>query len=172
MRIKICVVSSLAIFLLNDGGGYAQGPQKSSATYDDWTASCVMVSGAVGQQSCEVVQAQKLQGQPSPTTEIIIGRPNKSEPYKMAIFVPPNVWLQSGVGFVAGDKDAPVTATFKWCTSSRCLAEADLREDTIQALRSLSEPGRLEFKEASQRDVSMPVSFKGFGQALDEIAKH
>jgi invasion protein IalB len=120
---------------------------------------------------CEMLQEEKLQGSPNPTTQVSIGKPSKGAPYRMTVLVPPSVWLQGGVRLVADDKDVTPTASFKWCIQSRCLADVDLPDDAMKKLRSLSNTGKLIFREASQRDVSMPVSFKGFDQALTVMEK-
>jgi hypothetical protein len=41
----------------------------------------------------------------------------------------------------------------------------------MKKLRDFGDIAKLAFKEASQRDVSMPVSFKGFDQALTAMGK-
>ena len=38
-------------------------------------------------------------------------------------------------------------------------------------MRALTVQGRFEFKDAAQRNVAIPVSFKGFGQAYDALSK-
>ena len=83
---------------------------------------------------------------------------------------PPNVWLQTGVKFVFDPKAPPFVVPFRWCVSDRCLADAELTDAQVTRLRAQgANPGKVEFKEASQRDVSIPVSFKGFALALDAI---
>jgi invasion protein IalB len=46
-----------------------------------------------------------------------------------------------------------------------------LTDDALKSLRARTSPGRLEFKDASQRDIAAPISFKGFGQAFDALVK-
>ena len=41
----------------------------------------------------------------------------------------------------------------------------------IKKLRALTTNGKLQFKDAGDRDVSVPVSFKGFGEAYDTLTK-
>jgi invasion protein IalB len=41
----------------------------------------------------------------------------------------------------------------------------------VKKLRTRSANGKLLFKDAAQRDVTIPVSFKGFGSAFDAMSK-
>jgi invasion protein IalB len=152
-----------AALLLDAGGqGYAQTPQRTTATYDDWLVTCTTSAESQGQKSCEMVQAQTVQQ--NLVGQITLSRPVKDKPYRIFFQIPTNVWLPSGIKFVS---ETSLPATFKWCGPGRCLADADLGEPAVRNLRSRTEPGRVEYKDSEQHDVSLPVSFKGFGPALD-----
>jgi len=148
----------------------AQTPQRTTATYEDWTLRCE-TQGTPAVRSCEIVQAVNMQGQPNPITQIAVGRAAKGDPLKAVFQVPINVWLPSGVKLVYDEKEPGFAATFKRCVPSACLSDIELKDDMIKKLRARAENGRLEFKDAAQRDVAIPVSFKGFGQALDAMPK-
>jgi invasion protein IalB len=64
-----------------------------------------------------------------------------------------------------------LSAGFKWCITGRCLADADLSDVDIKHLRAQTVPGKIVYKTASQADVSIPVSFNGFSDALDALLK-
>jgi invasion protein IalB len=85
--------------------------------------------------------------------------------------VPINVWLPANVQLTTGDKDPGLPATYKRCVPAYCFADADIKDDVIRKLRSVTESGKLQFKDANQKDVALPVSFKGFGTAFDALAK-
>src|SRR4029077_11374092 len=123
----------------------AQAPQQTTATYGDWTVVCGNTPG--GQKSCELVHTQTIQGHPNPVGQITISRLSKTEPFKILIQIPPNVWLQTGVKFIFDDKDSGLSATLRWCAPTRCLADAALTDETIKKLHARTEPGRVEFKE-------------------------
>jgi invasion protein IalB len=150
---------------------YAQVPQRTVAVYDDWLVSCVIPPEAVAQKLCEMVHSQKIPGQPDPVGQITISRGSKNEQLKIFFQVPANVWLQTGVNFIFDDKASGLLATFRWCAGARCLADADLGDGIVAKLRTQIESGRIEFKEATQREVSIPVSFKGFVSAMDALAR-
>ena len=152
-------------------GAQTTSPQRTTATYDDWTVRCEIREAAPPQKSCEMVQIVNTQGQANPLSQIAMGRLAKSEPIKAVFQVPINVWLPAGVKFVFDEKEPALTATFKRCVSTACLADLDLKDDVLKKLRARSEPGRLEIKDAVQRDIAIPVSFKGFGQAFDALSR-
>jgi invasion protein IalB len=152
-------------------GAAAQAPQRTTATYEDWTVRCETRAEPPNQKVCEIVQSTQMQGQPNPVTQIAIGRANKGEPLKILLQVPINVWLPTNVRLVIAEKEPPVVATFKRCLPAACLADGDLKDDVVKKMRALTENGKLEFKDAAQRDVAIPVSFKGFAQAFDQMSK-
>jgi invasion protein IalB len=158
------------VLAFTSGPLLAQGPQRTIATYEDWIVSCVMEPAA--QKSCEMAsQPQTTPNQTNRVSQITIARPTKNGPFKIFFQVPTNVWLDTGIKFIPDDKEPGLTATFRWCIPGRCLADADLMETAIKKLRARTEPGRIEYKEAAQGDVTIAVSFKGFVQALDALER-
>jgi invasion protein IalB len=148
----------------------APTPQRTTASYEDWTVRCE-TRGTPAVKTCEMVQAVTTQGQASPVTQIAVGRSGPKEPVKVVFQLPVNIWIPGGVRLVYDAKAAPLAAGFKWCAPAGCFADLDLNNDMIKRLRGLTAQGRFEFKDAGQRDVAIPVSFKGFGQAFDALTK-
>jgi invasion protein IalB len=151
-------------------GAQTQNPQRTTATYDDWTVRCE-TRGTPPVKACEMVQAVTAQGQTSPVAQIAIGRANKSQPIKVVFQLPINVWIQDGVRFVLDPKAPALSANFRWCVPAGCFADLDLKDDQVKRMRALTVQGRFEFKDAAQRPVAIPVSFKGFSQAYDALSK-
>jgi invasion protein IalB len=145
-------------------------PQQTTATFEDWIVRCETRPGPPAQKACEMVQFTQTKGQQGVLSEVAIGRPVKNQPLKMVIQVPIGIWLPTGIKLSAGAKDS-IAATFKRCIPASCFADADLKDDSIKRLRAVSESGKLEFKDGAQKDVSLPVSFKGFGAAYDALMK-
>jgi invasion protein IalB len=145
-------------------------PQRTTASYEDWTVRCE-TRGTPAVKVCEMVQAVTAPGQASPVTQVAVGRAGPKEPVKAVFQLPVNVWIPGGVRFVYDAKAAPLAAGFKWCAPAGCFADLDLNNDMIKRLRGITVQGRFEFKDAGQRDVAIPVSFKGFGQAFDALTK-
>jgi len=168
MRI-VAGVSALCAGVLLLSPAVAQ--QRTTATYEDWTLRCETRTEPPNQKVCEIVQSTQMQGQGAVVTQIAIGRPSKGEPLKVLLQVPINVWLPTGVRLVYAEKEAPLNAIFKRCLPAACLADTDIKDDIVKKLRGLTENGKLEFKDAAQRDVAIPVSFKGFVQAFDNMSR-
>ena len=139
---------------------FAQVPQLTTATYDDWTVRCEVHEAA---KTCEMEQTSQVQGQP--VSQIAIGRPSKRSPLRVVFQVPINVWLPAGVTFALDDKDPGVSAPFKRCVGTGCFADADLPAALVSRLHAQTQNGKLLFKDAAQRPVTIPVSFKGFAAA-------
>ncbi len=169
---RALVACGLAATLFASVAVHAQAPtpQRTTATYEDWTVRCETV-GTPPQKSCEMAQSATAQGQPNPITQIAIGRASKTEPVRIVFQVPVNAWLPTGVKLVYDDKEPALAATYKRCVPIGCFADVDLKDDLVRKLRARTAQGRFEFKDAAQRDVAIPVSFKGFGQAFDALSK-
>jgi invasion protein IalB len=144
----------------------ARSPQRTTATYDDWVVRCEILGPA---KTCEMAQATQIQGQSQPITQIAIGQQSKGVPMKIVFEVPINVWLPAGVKLVLDEKDPAIATVYGRCLPTACLADTDLRDDQITKLRAMVASGKLEFKDAAQRDISIPVSFKGFEQAYQAL---
>jgi invasion protein IalB len=159
-----CVV--LGLGLAAGSSALAQTPRLTTPTYDDWTVRCETVEAG---KTCEIEQTSQVQGQP--LSQIAIGRPSKGEAVRIVFQVPINVWLPTGVSLIWDDKDPGIGASFKRCVGGGCFADADLSDGAIKKLRARTEKSKLVFKDAAQREVTVPVSFKGFDTAFDAMAK-
>jgi len=72
---------------------------------------------------------------------------------------------------VADAKDAGVSTPFRRCIPAGCFAEVELKDDLQKKFRAAAEPGKILFKDAADRDVAIPLSFKGFAQAFEALLK-
>jgi invasion protein IalB len=151
------------------GPTHAQAPQRITAKFDDWTVTCNAPPDSV--KSCEIVQSQMATAQRDEVGQITISRSDKNQSFKIYFQVPSNVSLQAGIKFTPADKVPQITALFRWCLPSRCLADADLPAAALNQLRTLTEPGHEEYNDAGQHKVSLSVSFKGLAPALDWMEK-
>jgi invasion protein IalB len=100
-----------------------------------------------------------------------IGRYATTDPLKISIEIPANVWMPTAIILLLDGRQPPISATFKWCTASRCYADTDLSDADIKRLRAQKGQGQISYKNALQADVSIPVSFNGFSEALDALQK-
>lgn len=150
-------------------GGVSQ-PDNTTATYGDWLHRCQQ---GVGTRICEIVQTLQVQGQQGPVALIAIGRPVRTEPYKLVVQVAPNVSFgpNSGVRVALGEKDDGVLATYQRCIPGGCFAEVTMTDDLLRRWRAYSEGGQLRFVDAANRPVTLPFSFRGFPAAADALAR-
>jgi invasion protein IalB len=152
-------------------GQNGQQPQQTTATYEDWIVRCETILGPPAHKSCEMVQYTQAKGGQGVISQIAIGRMSKTDPLKVVVQLPVGIWLPSGVKMVSDAKDPGLLATFKRCLPQACFADIEIGNDTLRRYRTTVDQGSLQFKDGNQKDASLPVSFKGFGTALDALAK-
>ncbi len=145
-------------------------PQQTTASFQDWTVRCVQAEGQP-QRQCEMVQSASVKGQANPISEIAIGRPDKAAPIKIVIQLPIGVSLPNGAKLTFDPKTQALTAAFKRCLPAVCFADTELKDDVVKRLRSTVEQGQLQFEDGNRQPITLPVSFKGFSQAFDAMAK-
>lgn len=146
-------------------------PNMTTASFGDWVLRCQKLPQNAAGRVCEVAQTMQVQGQNAPVAQFAIGRASKSEPLRATAVVPPSVSFPSNVQ-VALDKDAsPLELDWRRCLPGACFADLVVKEDQLKRWRTATETGRLIFKDASSREVAIPLSFQGLGPALDALAK-
>jgi invasion protein IalB len=144
-------------------------PQLTTATYDDWTVACR--TAKENETNCEMTQFQTIKGQKNPVGQVTFARTTKDGPVILVVQIPPTLWMETGVKFVFDEKDPGFPVTVKWCAPSRCLAQIELSKDQIAKLKARTDQASIDYKEATQREVTLPVSFKGFAPAFEAIQK-
>jgi invasion protein IalB len=167
LKIWVTIVSIGAIVPIDDGA-MAQEPRQTTATYNDWTVTCVMQPGTK-EKSCSIGQGQTAQEAGS-SVQLLLERRDQKGSFRMLLSMPANVWIRSGVRLRAGDDDPGAIARFQWCIPQRCYAEGTVKQETVATLRSPVASARLEFKDAGQKDVTLPVSLRGFSEAMSALA--
>lgn len=150
--------------------GAVSQPDNTTATYGDWVLRCQQGVGT--NRVCEIVQTVEQQGQRGPVALVAVGRPVKGEPYKLVVQVPPNLTLgnNAGVRVSGGDKE-DVVALFQRCMPAGCFGEANLSDEAFKRWRGLSEAGQLRYLDAAKREVTLPISFRGFTAATDALVR-
>jgi invasion protein IalB len=167
-RQRVAVVLLGLGFEVASHGACAQ--QTTTATYEDWTVRCTTSAGSPPQKLCEMEQVSLLQNK-QPFSRVAISHPEKGKPTALAVQVPVNVWIATGVRIEIGGKDAGMSAPFTRCGPAGCFAEIGLTDNAQKRFRSGAEPAQILYKNVAQQDVTIPLSFKGFGQAFDALAK-
>jgi invasion protein IalB len=117
-------------------------------------------------------QLAQVQGQAQPISRVAIPLPPKGEAPKLFIQLPINVSFAAPLKITADAKDAGISTPFRRCVPAGCFAEVELKDDLQKKFRAAAaEPGKIVFKDAADRDVTIPLSFKGFGQAFEALLK-
>ncbi|WP_237480419.1 invasion associated locus B family protein [Lichenibacterium dinghuense] len=147
-------------------------PSVTTASYGDWTARCEKGAGDKAQRICEAVQTVQLPNQQVAVAQIAFGHAGPSDPLKLVVVLPVDVWFPSTVRISAGDKDAAgVELAWRRCLPVGCFAESAGSDEAARRWRSETGQGRIVYKDGLNRDVTLPVSFRGLAQALDALAK-
>src|SRR3981189_1960798 len=103
-----------ALLLLLSAAAAAQpAPQRTSATYADCTVQCELNAGPPAQKLAGVVRVGQAQGRGG--SRGAIGRVTKTEPFKIVVQLPVNLWLPAGVKIQLDDKDPGMAAAFRRC---------------------------------------------------------
>jgi invasion protein IalB len=149
----------------------SETPQRTTATYDDWIVQCESRTGPPAEKICEMAQVTQVQGRNTPFSRVAVLRPVKGQPVKLIVQVPINASFAAPVRVSTTENDAGITSPFARCIPSGCFSEFELRDDILKKFRAASGAGKLSFPDAGGHDVAVPLSFKGFAQAYDALAK-
>jgi len=148
-----------------------QEPQRTTATYGDWVLRCEILPGPPAQKNCDMEQLAQVQGQTNPISRVAIPLPTKGEAPKLFVQLPVNASFAVPIKIMADGKDTGVTTPFRRCVPAGCFGELDLKDDLQKKFRAAGEPGKIVFNDASDHEVAIPLSFKGFAQAYEALLK-
>lgn len=148
-----------------------ENPQSTTATYGDWVVQCQTMTGPPAKEVCDMAQVAQLQGKNLPFSRVAVAHPEKGQPVKLVVQVPVNVSFNTNVRIQTADSDPGIAAPFANCTPNGCFAIFDLKEDALRKLHAATSVGKLSFADAGGHEISVPISFKGFGDAYDALAR-
>lgn len=143
-------------------------PAQTTATYGDWVLRCVRPDNAP--RVCEVVQSMVVQGQQQPVAQVAVGY-DKAD-LRFTMLVPPAISLSRAPFLgIPGATQPHYDLTWRRCLPNGCFADVQVGAEMQKLLRSRSDPMQIEFKDAGERDVKLPLSLRGLTAALDALAK-
>lgn len=101
-----------------------------------------------------------------------IGSIDKTSGLRLTVVVP-TANSFSKTATVVGASGTPVLFDMVWrrCLPSGCFADIALTPDALKMMRARSEPANLVFRDAGERDITLPFSMRGFAQSLDALGK-
>lgn len=151
----------------------ASEPRQTTAAFGDWVLRCVRQGeGGAARRLCEVSQSLQVQGAQGPIAQVAFGRTDRSQPLRLTALLPNNITLPSVVRLLAEENDPqPVELTWRRCVPGACVADFELAQPALNRLRARTEAGRISFKDATGRDIALPISLLGLAQALDAFAR-
>lgn len=145
----------------------APAPEQTNAVFGDWTYRCIRVPQAGVAPICEVItsiQAQ-AQGQVALNVQIAIGPSERAGLTRIAVGVPANVLLGTPIRLVRETVVIPPLA-YDRCVGGWCRAIVDIDGDTLQRLAGMTGEGRVQYQTSGGQDFIIPVSFRGFQDAV------
>ena len=177
---RLCAFAASALLLLPQASwaqnapatsATASGPDSTTASYGDWTLQCRRGPEGTPAPSCELLQTLLADGQ-RPLVRLAIGRLSTREPLKLAAMLPTHLSFAEPPRVSIGETPAgALTLAWRRCLPAGCFADADLPDKLIKQWRTTEQSGRLAFQDGAGRPVSLPVSFRGLGEALDALTR-
>jgi invasion protein IalB len=129
------------------------------------------VAGPPPEKTCDMAQVTQLQGKNLPFSRLAVARPVSGQPIALVVQVPVNASFSAPVRIQTADADPGMTVAFARCLPAGCFASFELKDDVLKKLRTAPAAGKLSFADAGGHDITVPVSFNGFAQAFDALAK-
>jgi invasion protein IalB len=149
----------------------ASKPERTTASFGDWVTRCETV-GKPAKRVCEAALVMTLQGQTSPVAQVAIGSPEAKGPKQLTLVVPSNIAFAAKPQIAAAKAGAaPIDLVWQRCTPGGCFASNPVSDAVLTTLSAETEPGRIGFKDAADREIALPLSFRGLAQALDALGK-
>jgi invasion protein IalB len=151
----------------------SETPQRTTTAYANWVLTCSTQAGPPPQKACEILQVvqEQVQGKAVPFSSVAVVQPVKGQPAKLIVQVQTNVTLSRTVGIQTADTDSGIVAPFARCTPIGCFAEFDLRDEVLGKFRTASGNGKITYADSTGREIVVPISFSGFGQAFEALSK-
>ena len=141
----------------------AMAQDRTMATFGDWSLRCE----AGPPRNCETATTLSNQER-RPMAQIVLGRLNPQAPVLVMAHLPLNVQLPAGVRLALDG--APIVLQYQRCVPQGCFATIAVDDALMRRLRAEPAGARLVFQDATQREVTLPVSMRGFNQAQAALA--
>ena len=147
-------------------GAAVAAPSQRMETYEDWTVRCVERENL---PPCDMVQFATERDSGEQVMQVSIAHAGKENAYGVQIRVPLGVLLDRGA-VIRVDAEEPLTGfTFTRCHASGCYIERIMQPDELTPFKTGIE-GVLGVIGADGRPMTLPLSFRGFSEALRVMA--
>lgn len=166
------------------GAPVSDTPSTTTATYGDWILRCVTLTpqsdakangktATPSGQNCEIVQTIQVKGQTKPIAQVAFGHlPGQSDLIMTAV-LPVNVLLPGMVHVssnakTGNEEKGGLDLAWTRCVPVACFADAKPTQPVLDVMRA-EMSGQLTFKDATGRTIALPLSWKGFTNALTAL---
>ena len=137
-------------------------------TSGDWTKGCISApkDRPNATEQCFIFQRLFPPGSEQAAATVAVGRPGPGKPLLASLTVPLGVNLPQGITlWVDGDEKAVRRPPLLFCVQAGCEANMQMDEVMLGAFKQhLS--GTLSFAMVDGRQVALPISLRGFTNAL------
>jgi invasion protein IalB len=131
--------------------------------FEDWTLRCQPASDSQP-RGCRLNQQVVATDSGKPVLQFAVGRFGPEKILGAVIFVPIGVRLPPGLGIQVDERPLHVFH-FEICDPQTCQARAVLEGELLKDLKA-GLIGHVKFQNAANREISVPISLKGFTAAL------
>jgi invasion protein IalB len=148
-------------------------PSVTSTAYGDWNLRCRQGNGSEATTHfCEISQTIEAKDQSGPIAKVSVGRPTPGGALHVVIILPNNVSFPSSVHIRSEENDKwGLELNWLRCIPGGCFADAELSNPTVVHWHGLDTIGSIIFRDAAGDEISLPMTFHGFGQAIDALNK-
>jgi invasion protein IalB len=148
-------------------------PSRTTASFGDWTLRCDRLADATPpRKNCELSLVVQNASDQNVLAQVAVGRPASGEPLRFTTVLPANIAVTVTAKLVVDGKEA-ASLDLGWvrCLPGGCIATAVVSDDVMRKLKASPTPGRIEYQDAAGREIKLPISLRGFGEAFDALGK-
>lgn len=169
----ICVVTLLTLGAIwfAFGGNGVNGTKSAIAAeteggdgkpVEPWTVRCQEEP-----KYCEIVQRLVMKESGQRFAEIAIGYPPSEKTARGVMILPLGVLLEDGVKMTIDD-GKPYKFNFRYCSADGCVAVVTLNDKVVGQLKKGNQ-AVLQFKNLKGQNINLPITLKGFTDAISEV---
>ncbi len=150
------------ILLLFCSSSYAV---ENGKEFGDWKVQCTDEET----QQCHIFQDLLEKESKQRVLHISVGKLQGNEDIATILTLPLGISLPPGIGIRIGDQD-PKAIPLQACFTNGCQAAIKLDQESIAAMREQNE-AEVYFYNLENKAIAIPVSLRGFSDALNAITK-
>ena len=111
-------------------------------------------------------------GEQTIQAQFAVGRLASGEPLRITSMPPVNVTFQT-IPKMLSEGIQAVSVDLAWmrCISSGCFASAIVNDVALRKLKTGTTSGRVEYRDAGNQKIKLPISFRGFSEALEALGR-